>query len=185
MRLGVLGGGCSGLELPVQVRAEAARRPTTCSTSTACRSSSTPRAWSILDGMTLDYKESLMQSGFVFENPNATEELRLRNFVLGLMTRSTIAGSAAGRRRVALLPFCNACSRPRRTTSRSSAWSASSTSIRTTCRSASTRSAACCIRTATPRAAPQRAAVLAGRHRHPQRRLPDAARPGRRAPNTC
>jgi iron-sulfur cluster assembly protein len=24
-----------------------------------------------LDGMTVDYRESLMQSGFVFENPNA------------------------------------------------------------------------------------------------------------------
>ena len=30
-----------------------------------------PKSMLYLHGMTLDYKESLMQSGFVFENPNA------------------------------------------------------------------------------------------------------------------
>ncbi len=30
-----------------------------------------PKSLLYLHGMTLDYKESLMQSGFVFENPNA------------------------------------------------------------------------------------------------------------------
>jgi iron-sulfur cluster assembly protein len=30
-----------------------------------------PKSLIYLDGMTLDYKESLMQSGFVFDNPNA------------------------------------------------------------------------------------------------------------------
>ena len=43
-----------GPELSVQVRYEAARRPTRSSTSTACRFSSIPRACCYLDGMTLD-----------------------------------------------------------------------------------------------------------------------------------
>jgi iron-sulfur cluster assembly protein len=30
-----------------------------------------PKSLLYLHGMTLDYKESLMQSGFVFDNPNA------------------------------------------------------------------------------------------------------------------
>ena len=30
-----------------------------------------PKSMLFLDGMTLDWKDSLMQSGFVFENPNA------------------------------------------------------------------------------------------------------------------
>jgi iron-sulfur cluster assembly protein len=32
-----------------------------------------PKSLIYLRGLTLDYKESLMQSGFVFENPNATK----------------------------------------------------------------------------------------------------------------
>jgi iron-sulfur cluster assembly protein len=32
-----------------------------------------PKSMVFLDGMTLDWKDSLMQSGFVFENPHATK----------------------------------------------------------------------------------------------------------------
>jgi iron-sulfur cluster assembly protein len=47
LRLGVLGGGCSGLSYQFKV---------------------------FLDGMTLDWKDSLMQSGFEFENPHAKKK---------------------------------------------------------------------------------------------------------------
>ena len=65
------GGGCSGLELSVQVRPEAARRPTTSCNFDDVKVYIDPKSMVFLDGMTLDYKESLMQSGFVFENPHA------------------------------------------------------------------------------------------------------------------
>ncbi len=58
LRLGVLGGGCSGLSY--QFKFDTKPRPTV-----------DPKSLLYLHGMTLDYKESLMQSGFVFENPNA------------------------------------------------------------------------------------------------------------------
>jgi iron-sulfur cluster assembly protein len=32
-----------------------------------------PKSMVFLDGMTLDWKDSLLQSGFVFENPHATK----------------------------------------------------------------------------------------------------------------
>ena len=44
-----------------------------------------PKSLLYLNGMTLDYKESLMQSGFVFENPNAKKSLRLRHVVFVVM----------------------------------------------------------------------------------------------------
>jgi iron-sulfur cluster assembly protein len=70
LRLGVLGGGCSGLSYQFKF-------------DTKQRSNDhvfefddvkivvDPKSMLYLNGMTLDYKESLMQSGFAFENPNA------------------------------------------------------------------------------------------------------------------
>jgi iron-sulfur cluster assembly protein len=70
LRLGVLGGGCSGLSYQFKF-------------DTRPRSTDhifdygdvqvwvDPKSILFLKGMTLDYKESLMQSGFAFENPNA------------------------------------------------------------------------------------------------------------------
>ena len=74
LRLGVLGGGCSGLsyqfKFDTKTRAndhifefgeEGAR----------VRIAIDPKSMLYLHGLTLDYKETLMQSGFVFDNPNA------------------------------------------------------------------------------------------------------------------
>lgn len=72
LRLGVLGGGCSGLSY--QFKFETAARPTDhVFTYDDVKIFVDPKSILFLDGMTLDYKESLMQSGFAFDNPNATK----------------------------------------------------------------------------------------------------------------
>ena len=70
LRLGVLGGGCSGLSY--QFKFDVKPRPTDrIFEFDGVRVAVDPKSLLYLHGMTLDYKESLMQSGFVFENPNA------------------------------------------------------------------------------------------------------------------
>jgi iron-sulfur cluster assembly protein len=70
LRLGVLGGGCSGLSY--QFKFDARERPTDKVIDyDGVKIFVDPKSMVFLDGMTLDYQESLMQSGFVFENPNA------------------------------------------------------------------------------------------------------------------
>lgn len=72
LRLGVLGGGCSGLSY--QFRFEPKPRPTDhVFTFEDVQVFVDPKSMVFLDGMTLDYKESLMQSGFAFDNPHATK----------------------------------------------------------------------------------------------------------------
>jgi iron-sulfur cluster assembly protein len=70
LRLGVLGGGCSGLSY--QFKFDARERPTDkVFEFDGVKIVVDPKSLLYLHGMTLDYKESLLQSGFVFENPNA------------------------------------------------------------------------------------------------------------------
>jgi iron-sulfur cluster assembly protein len=70
LRLGVLGGGCSGLSY--QFKFDTKPRPTDkVYDFDGVQVFVDPKSIRYLNGMTLDYKESLMQSGFVFENPNA------------------------------------------------------------------------------------------------------------------
>jgi len=70
LRLGVLGGGCSGLSY--QFKFDTKTRPTDkVFEFDGVRIVVDPKSLLYLHGMTLDYKESLLQSGFVFENPNA------------------------------------------------------------------------------------------------------------------
>ncbi|MDP9114879.1 MAG: iron-sulfur cluster assembly accessory protein [Acidobacteriota bacterium] len=70
LRLGVLGGGCSGLSY--QFKFDVKPRPTDQVLSfDDVKVFIDPKSLVFLDGMTLDWKDSLMQSGFVFENPNA------------------------------------------------------------------------------------------------------------------
>ncbi|MCZ2075272.1 MAG: iron-sulfur cluster assembly accessory protein [Bryobacteraceae bacterium] len=70
LRLGVLGGGCSGLSY--QFKFDAKSRPTdNVFQFDGIEVFIDPKSMVYLDGMTLDYKESIIQSGFVFENPNA------------------------------------------------------------------------------------------------------------------
>ena len=70
LRLGVLGGGCSGLSY--QFKFDPKPRPTDKVLNFEDVSVYIdPKSFVFLDGMTLDWKDSLIQSGFVFENPNA------------------------------------------------------------------------------------------------------------------
>jgi iron-sulfur cluster assembly protein len=70
LRLGVLGGGCSGLSY--QFKFDLKPRPNDkVYEFDGVRIVVDPKSLLYLHGMTLDYKESLMQSGFVFDNPNA------------------------------------------------------------------------------------------------------------------
>jgi iron-sulfur cluster assembly protein len=70
LRLGVLGGGCSGLSY--QFKFDSRPRPNDkVYDFDGVHIFVDPKSILYLNGMTLDYKESLMQSGFVFENPNA------------------------------------------------------------------------------------------------------------------
>lgn len=72
LRLGVLGGGCSGLSY--QFKFEPKPRPTDqVYDFDGVQVFVDPKSIVFLDGMTLDYKESLMQSGFEFLNPHATK----------------------------------------------------------------------------------------------------------------
>lgn len=70
LRLGVLGGGCSGLSY--QFKYEPKQRPTdNVFEFEDVRIFVDPKSMLYLDGMTLDYKESLLYSGFAFDNPHA------------------------------------------------------------------------------------------------------------------
>ena len=70
LRLGVLGGGCSGLSY--QFKFDAKPRPTDYVFDFEdVKVFVDPKSMVFLDGMTLDWKDSLLQSGFVFDNPHA------------------------------------------------------------------------------------------------------------------
>ena len=70
LRLGVLGGGCSGLSY--QFKFDVKPRPTDQILNFEdVKVFIDPKSLVFLDGMTLDWKDSLIHSGFVFENPNA------------------------------------------------------------------------------------------------------------------
>ena len=70
LRLGVLGGGCSGLSYQFKFDARP-RASDKVLDYDGVKIFVDPKSLLFLEGMTLDWKDSLMQSGFVFENPNA------------------------------------------------------------------------------------------------------------------
>jgi len=70
LRLGVQGGGCSGLSYLIRFEPKE-RASDRVFEFDGVRVFIDPKSLIYLEGMTLDYKESLMQSGFVFDNPNA------------------------------------------------------------------------------------------------------------------
>ncbi len=70
LRLGVLGGGCSGLSYQFKYAPEPRPKDHVFEFD-GVKVFIDPKSMVYLNGMTLDFKESLIYSGFSFENPNA------------------------------------------------------------------------------------------------------------------
>lgn len=70
MRLGVKGGGCSGLSYAIAFDAHSRERDNIF-TFDGVRVFIDPKSLVYLNGMTLDYEETLMRQGFLFLNPNS------------------------------------------------------------------------------------------------------------------
>lgn len=70
LRLGVKGGGCSGLSYFIGFDAEPRERDHIF-TFDGARVFIDPKSFVYLSGMTLDYEETLMRQGFKFINPNS------------------------------------------------------------------------------------------------------------------
>jgi iron-sulfur cluster assembly protein len=70
LRLGVQGGGCSGLSYKIQFDTQPRERDRVFQFGDV-RIFVDPKSFIYLAGLTLDYQETLMQQGFVFINPNA------------------------------------------------------------------------------------------------------------------
>jgi len=72
LRLGVQGGGCSGLSYNIRFDTQPRERDRIFQFGDV-RVFVDPKSFIYLHGMTLDYQETLMQQGFVFVNPNSTK----------------------------------------------------------------------------------------------------------------
>ena len=71
LRLGVLGGGCSGLSYSIKFDTRPRKRDRVYEFD-GVRVFVDPKSFLYLHGMTLDYEETLMRQGFNFINPNST-----------------------------------------------------------------------------------------------------------------
>jgi iron-sulfur cluster assembly protein len=71
LRLGVKGGGCSGLSYAVSFDTQPRERDRIF-TFDGVRIFVDPKSFVYLHGMTVDYEETLMRQGFTFVNPNST-----------------------------------------------------------------------------------------------------------------
>src|ERR1035437_4969491 len=72
LRLGVQGGGCSGLTYNIRFDTQPRERDRVFQFGDV-RVFVDPKSFIYLHGLTLDYQETLMQQGFVFVNPNSTK----------------------------------------------------------------------------------------------------------------
>jgi iron-sulfur cluster assembly protein len=72
LRLGVQGGGCSGLSYNIRFDTQPRERDRVFLFD-GVRVFVDPKSFIYLHGMILDYQETLMQQGFVFVNPNSTK----------------------------------------------------------------------------------------------------------------
>ena len=72
LRVGVQGGGCSGLSYNIRFDPQPRERDRIFQFGDV-RVFVDPKSFIYLHGMTLDYQESLIQQGFVFVNPNASK----------------------------------------------------------------------------------------------------------------
>ncbi|MGC9292826.1 MAG: HesB/IscA family protein [Acidobacteriaceae bacterium] len=72
MRLGVQGGGCSGLSYSIRFDTQPRERDRVYEFD-GVRVFVDPKSYIYLHGMTVDYEETLMRQGFNFINPNTTK----------------------------------------------------------------------------------------------------------------
>ncbi len=72
VRLGVQGGGCSGLSYAVQFDSHPREHDRVFQFGDV-RVFIDPKSFVYLNGMTLDWEDTLMRQGFVFRNPNVTQ----------------------------------------------------------------------------------------------------------------
>jgi iron-sulfur cluster assembly protein len=72
LRLGVQGGGCSGMTYKVRYDAQPRERDHIFEFS-GVRVFVDPKSFVHLQGMVVDYENTLMRQGFIFRNPNATK----------------------------------------------------------------------------------------------------------------
>ncbi len=70
LRVGVQGGGCSGLSYNIRFDSQPRERDRIFQFGDV-RVFVDPKSFIYLHGMTLDYEETLMHQGFVFKNPNS------------------------------------------------------------------------------------------------------------------
>lgn len=71
LRVGVQGGGCSGLSYAMRLDTQARDRDKVFEENGA-RVFVDPKSYLYLDNTTLDYEQTLMREGFIFQNPQAT-----------------------------------------------------------------------------------------------------------------
>jgi iron-sulfur cluster assembly protein len=71
LRVGIQGGGCSGLSYAMRLDTQARDRDKVFEEFGA-RIFVDPKSFLYLNGTTLEYEDTLMRQGFVFQNPNAT-----------------------------------------------------------------------------------------------------------------
>jgi iron-sulfur cluster assembly protein len=71
LRLGVMGGGCSGLSYSIKFDSHPRERDRIYEFDGVCVFVD-PKSFIYLHGMTLDYEETLVRQGFNFINPNST-----------------------------------------------------------------------------------------------------------------
>ena len=71
LRLGILGGGCSGLSYSIRFDAHPRERDRIFTYDSDVRVFIDPKSFIYLNGMVLDYEETLMRQGFNFINPNS------------------------------------------------------------------------------------------------------------------
>ena len=70
MRLGVIGGGCSGLQYKFRYE-QNPRANDNVFEAGGVRLCVDPKSYQFLDGMTLDYVDTILEQRFLFKNPNA------------------------------------------------------------------------------------------------------------------
>lgn len=80
VRFGVKGGGCAGLEYMMEIfEGDIPETYRVFEYGEKIKIICDPKSYIFINGLELDYSDSLMQGGFRFNNPNAKKNMLLRN----------------------------------------------------------------------------------------------------------